>query len=320
MVAVDVFHLFDTFAAGMSTYWNVVYGSPTVSGGQCSIPCTHVAGIPQYAGIQSTTPGGADTWSIASSSTSAEIVTVPSGAGATSATLRMAVSSPTTGTYTAFTYDAVANTLTMGNYVGSVDSDAVTIAYIGSLHRWWRIRHGAGRLYWETSTDGVTWTVRRSQNGPGSWLNSTIHVGFEASRTGGTNDVAVIDNVSVHEVTGQPGAAPGAATVPAAVMSTGTTVDDGAAVGSGTVVVPSLSSGAAVAAGVVPTAGVVPDVSIVTSAQSIMSPPPTVFVRLPVASFVFSTPRAFSMSGVARTLGLAGSASVRSLSGSAHVV
>ena len=26
-------------------------------------------------------------------------------------------------------------------------------------HRWWRIRHGAGMIYWETSPDGQTWTI-----------------------------------------------------------------------------------------------------------------------------------------------------------------
>ena len=319
MAAVDIATLVDTFTTGISAKWDIVYGSPTAIAGWCLIPCQHSGGVPQYAGIQSTTPGGVDTWTIAASSASAEILVPPNGAGATSAYLRMAVSSPTTGTYAAVTYDAVANTLVLGNYVGGVDAGAVTIPYIGSLHRWWRIRQGAGRLYWDTSADGVTWTNRRTQTGPGAWLLSTIYLGFEASRVGGTNDNAVIDNVSTRDSTATTSAAPGGASVGVPALSTGATIDDGMAAGAGVVAGPVLSSGATVAVGLAAGTSTVPDVSIVTSASSIMSPPPTLFVRFPVATLFFAESRAFAVGGSAGTLGLSGSAIMRDLSGNAYV-
>lgn len=320
MVAVDISTLVDTFTTGISAYWNILYGSPSAIAGWCLIPCQHSGGVPQYAGIQSTTPGGGNTWTIASSSTSAEILVPPNGSGATAAYLRMAVSSPNSGIYAAITYDAVANTLIFGNYVGGVDASAVTIPYISTLHRWWRIRNDPGRLYWDTSADGATWTNRRTLNGPGAWLLSTVYLGFEASRNGGTNDSAVIDNVSTHTSTATVAAVLGSSAVPAPSLSTGATVDDGTAAGAGVVSDPTLSAGATVAGDVAVGVGVVPDVEIVTSASSIMSPPPTLFVRFPLATLIFAESKAFAVSGSAETLGLSGGAIVRDLTGSAYVV
>lgn len=320
MAAIDIATLVDTFTSGIGPYWNITYGSPFTAGGWCLIPCAHASGIPQYAGIQSTTPGGANTWSVASSSTSVEVVVTPNGAGATNAYLRMAVSSPTTGTFVAITYDAVANTLTFGDYAGGVDAGAVTIPYIGSQHRWWRIRHGTGKVYWDTGIDGVTWTNRRVKAGAGAWMLSTVFLGFEASRNGGFDDYGAIDNVSTRGATATTAAAAGAGIVGIPSLSTGATQDTDTATGTGSVENPTLSAGSTVMADAASGSAGFPDVSIVTSASSIMSPPPTLFVRFPLTTFLFASPKAFSVDGTASVAGLYGRAVMYELSGSASIV
>jgi hypothetical protein len=49
-------------------------------------------------------------------------------------------------------------------YVNGVGSGATPITYSSTTHRHWRIRHDPSNdtIYWETSSDGSTWTVRHS--------------------------------------------------------------------------------------------------------------------------------------------------------------
>jgi hypothetical protein len=42
---------------------------------------------------------------------------------------------------------------------------AVAIVYQSDLHRWWRIREGAGQIYFETSPDGIAWTTQHVSGG-----------------------------------------------------------------------------------------------------------------------------------------------------------
>lgn len=53
-------------------------------------------------------------------------------------------------------------TVTMRERVAGVDSDT-TFRYDPAVHIWFRLRESDGTLFWETSVDGVTWTVRRSK-------------------------------------------------------------------------------------------------------------------------------------------------------------
>ncbi len=54
--------------------------------------------------------------------------------------------------------------LYMEQYVGGTSSGATPITYSSTTHRHWRIRHDpfTDTVYWETSADGSTWTVRHS--------------------------------------------------------------------------------------------------------------------------------------------------------------
>jgi hypothetical protein len=53
-------------------------------------------------------------------------------------------------------------TVTMRERVAGANSDT-TFRYDPAVHVWFRLREDAGTIYWETSVDGTTWTVRRSK-------------------------------------------------------------------------------------------------------------------------------------------------------------
>ncbi|HEU4557439.1 MAG TPA: hypothetical protein VFS20_06295 [Longimicrobium sp.] len=48
-------------------------------------------------------------------------------------------------------------------YAGGVGVDLPSYPYDPGAHRWLRLRHAAGTMYWETSADGREWTTRASQ-------------------------------------------------------------------------------------------------------------------------------------------------------------
>lgn len=83
---------------------------------------------------------------------------VPSGATIVGAELIAALD--TTNNYVIY-YEA--GNLDFGSTVAGVYS-FTRVTYNSSMHRWWRIRHDSSdnTIHWETSTDGNTWTSRRT--------------------------------------------------------------------------------------------------------------------------------------------------------------
>ena len=58
-------------------------------------------------------------------------------------------------------------TTLLGAYVvGGVQTIKINLTYNATTHRWWRIREDAGTTYWDTSSDGLTWTNRASNANP----------------------------------------------------------------------------------------------------------------------------------------------------------
>jgi hypothetical protein len=58
-------------------------------------------------------------------------------------------------------YDAGAST--------GVVTDNTSIAYNSTNHRWWKLKETAGKVTYETSPDGTTWTVQRTIGTPLRW-------------------------------------------------------------------------------------------------------------------------------------------------------
>ncbi|WP_318203030.1 LamG-like jellyroll fold domain-containing protein [Streptomyces sp. SCL15-4] len=144
--------------------------------------------IPLAPGVD-TSFASAREWTLRAGRLTAKLVTVPQAGGSTNAAASMWVTSTTSGTRIGWRYDAVAGVLAAMSQVGFSDPTPVTLPYSAIDHVWLRVRETAGTVYWETSGDGYTWTVRRTLATP-SWVTSETHAAeFPTTRTGGTGDV-----------------------------------------------------------------------------------------------------------------------------------
>lgn len=90
-------------------------------------------------------------------------VTGVSGAGATHTdnVLRVRIN---TANYLTIFYEA--GTLFFSKVVASAQTNIASVAYNPTTHAWWQIREKNGVTYWETSADGVNWTIQTQQNNP----------------------------------------------------------------------------------------------------------------------------------------------------------
>lgn len=64
-------------------------------------------------------------------------------------------------------------------YLAGVATNVYTVAFVLATHKWWRIREASGTFYWDTSTDGLTWTNRGSA-APGI-TKTAVNVNLEVS-------------------------------------------------------------------------------------------------------------------------------------------
>ena len=58
------------------------------------------------------------------------------------------------------------NTLHLVKIVGGVNSDVATVTYNATTHRWWRIRESGGTIYYDASTNGISWSNLASVANP----------------------------------------------------------------------------------------------------------------------------------------------------------
>lgn len=169
--------------------WGNAYGGVSEVGGRARIPA--VAG--QYAGYQ--TPKD---WTLAGSSVYLQIPTVPSGVGATTeAQAVFSVICNTAGSNLACNINTKAGTIRFENNVGYFDSGAVSLTYSATTHKWLRIRETGGQVFFDSSTDGSTWTNRRTITTP-AWATVVNGIALDlwAFRDAGASDVAEFDNVN----------------------------------------------------------------------------------------------------------------------------
>ncbi|MEV6803133.1 LamG-like jellyroll fold domain-containing protein [Streptomyces sp. NPDC051132] len=143
--------------------------------------------IPLIPGVD-TSFASAREWTLRGSRLTAKLATVPQAAGSTNAAASMWVTSTTSGTRIGWRYDAVAGVMAAMSQTGFSDPTPTSLAYSAIDHAWLRVRESLGTVYWETSGDGVTWTVRRTLATP-SWVTSQSHAAeFPTTRTGGAGD------------------------------------------------------------------------------------------------------------------------------------
>ncbi|MFG3051891.1 hypothetical protein ACGFZP_13200 [Kitasatospora sp. NPDC048239] len=121
----------------------------------------------------------------------------PISAGASTATATLLVETSTSGTDGGFLIDSAAGAMGFYLRTGFSDPGAVFLSYDPTGHAWLRLREDAGTLYWETSPDGSTWTVRRSETTPG-WASATdLSLLVESHRDAGSSTWTELDNVNI---------------------------------------------------------------------------------------------------------------------------
>ncbi|MFE9098485.1 hypothetical protein [Streptomyces sp. NPDC007264] len=126
-------------------------------------------------------------WTLAGSKLTAKLTAVPAANGSSNCAASMWVLSATSGTRIGWRYDALIGVLAAMSQTGFADGSPTNLTYSAIDHAWLRVRESAGTVYWETSGDGVVWTVRRSLATP-AWVTADTHaVDFPTTRTGGTS-------------------------------------------------------------------------------------------------------------------------------------
>lgn len=150
-----------------------------------------------------------------------EVVGMPAPNGAANAQLWLMDPTPANGVdRLGFEYVAAANRLdfigqTAGYApIGQTESEP----YDPVAHRWLAWRRAGTTLVWETSPDGLTWTVQRTYAGLPTWATAEgVMASLEAFRTSGPNDLLVIDRVGI-----TPAAVPTVTPAPANPLETRT--------------------------------------------------------------------------------------------------
>ncbi len=80
--------------------------------------------------------------------------------------------------------------------IADVIFDRATMPYDPVAHRWWQIRERAGRTYWETSPDGVTWTTQHDEPSAVPTLTLvTLSAGYD-NLAASQPDVVRFDNLN----------------------------------------------------------------------------------------------------------------------------
>lgn len=165
-----------------TTLWPSNFGTVSETGGRARI--TAAAGI--SSGFQS-----ARQWRLWGTTTTVRLATVP--AGGTNARTTFMVNSVTSGTRIGFEYNATTGLLGCKSDVGFSDGSPVNLTYSPTDHAWLRLREASGTVYWETSSNGFGWTVRRSLATP-AWVGTDqVTVQMAATRDTGTTDYAEYD-------------------------------------------------------------------------------------------------------------------------------
>jgi hypothetical protein len=167
-----------------SSMWTNVYGSAGVTTGRARIPLAPGGS----AGMQS-----AREWSLPGTSLCVRWPTVPSAGGSSAALVNFVLDSVTSGSRIGFSYNVVTGKLRCVNLVGFVDGASVDLTYSAIDHRWLRMRESSGTFYWETSPDGVDWTVQRSLTTPTWAATESLVISLTTSRTGGSGDFTEFD-------------------------------------------------------------------------------------------------------------------------------
>lgn len=176
----------DDFDDGVinTTLWAGNYGTVAEAGGQARVSA--LAGV--HSGFKT-----ARTWTLIESQVIAELVKAPDASTSTTADCNLMVEGATAGTRVGWELDVVNGILAARMDVGYFDGAAITVAYDPNEHRWLRIRHHLGEVFWYTSADGVLWYALRSETAPAWIATDAVAVEMHAYRNAGATSYAAWD-------------------------------------------------------------------------------------------------------------------------------
>lgn len=184
--------LTSTFGSMPSTFDTYGAVTPTVTGGRLRLNPT---GTDDFTGIQSNVDVQFDTDGVF-----VEVPTVLSAAGSSSnAYMHLSIVDVVTGTgsYVGVLIDALTNEINFFIWDAYFDPSPTTLTYNSSTHRWVRIRRSGNSILWDTSSDGTSWTNRRTLSTPASWVNyQDLALLLEAYKDGASASIAEFDNLN----------------------------------------------------------------------------------------------------------------------------
>jgi RHS repeat-associated protein len=145
--------LTDSFAGTTidTTKWNTFQSGGTVSQGGGTLNLVPTPG----AASSSVFVASNLTYSLTGSMAAIKAVTMPSGLGGVDAQFSLRIDG---NNFVQWFWQE--NTLYAVYAVGGVRTTVATLTYSATNHAWWRIRESRGLVYWETSSDGATYTIR----------------------------------------------------------------------------------------------------------------------------------------------------------------
>lgn len=173
-----------------TTIWSASYGPVDETGGRARIPCDT-----GYAGLKS----GFE-YTLTGNGISLQLV-APTPSGAATAAASVLVLSATGGTDAGFIVDPAQSAVGLYLREGYSDPGAMFLTYSATDHAWLRFRETGGTLYWDTSTDGLTWTNRRTATTPAWAAETALAFLVEGHRDAGAPDFAEVDNVNIPPIT-----------------------------------------------------------------------------------------------------------------------
>lgn len=176
---VDAFTTLD-----LVTKWAFSYGTPTLSSGQVQLSCLNT-----YEGLYTGT-----TYDLVDSQIVAEMVSIPTGGGASRNTELVCE----IDTNNRITMGFVGDQMYCRQRVAGTYTVWTSFAYNSTNHRWWKIQHttAAGVTFW-TSPNGTTWTQQGTAQATSLTLTAVyahIFCGYYGTET--SPPAAVVDNVN----------------------------------------------------------------------------------------------------------------------------
>jgi len=181
--------LTDTFDDGVvdPVKWVGSYGDIEEAGGRARVPCTTAFSAYQSAVV----------YTLAESQVACRVYAPAAGGAAVEALAELLVVTSVGGTDGGFSINAVTGQMRLISRVGYADAGEVVLAYDPGAHAWLRLREAAGSLLWDTSTDGATWTTRRTAASPAWTADANLSVILAGHRDSGIDDFSEFDNFNV---------------------------------------------------------------------------------------------------------------------------